>query len=135
MTMGRPSAAIYHLRMRNQILEDVLIIGGGTAGWMTAAYLARAFGSNVRIRLVESASIPKATVGETALPNLKNDFFDFLGISESEWMHEASGAFNCAVKYLNWRKTGRKEHHFYHPYGNVPDCDGVPLPQYWFHLT
>jgi len=119
-------------------LKDVLIVGGGTAGWMTAAYLVRAFGETVRITLVESPAIPRIGVGEATVPNLQGVFFDFLGIPEDEWMREVNGAFKTAVKFVNWRKRapGQKgDDHFYHPFGILPYVDGVHLPQYWYHLT
>ena len=65
-------------------LQHVLIVGGGTAGWMTAAYLVKAFGAQVRITLIESAAIGKIGVGEATVPNLQGVFFDFLGIPEDE---------------------------------------------------
>lgn len=118
-------------------LKDVLIVGGGTAGWMTAAYLVRAFGDTVRITLVESPAIARIGVGEATVPNLQGVFFDFLGIPEDEWMREVNGAFKTAVKFVNWRKPepGKKASHFYHPFGILPYVDGVHLPQYWYHIT
>ncbi|HET7464691.1 MAG TPA: tryptophan halogenase family protein [Longimicrobium sp.] len=118
-------------------LQDVLIVGGGTAGWMTAAYLVRAFGESVRITVLEAPAIPKIGVGEATVPNLQGVFFDFLGIPEDEWMREVNGAFKTAVKFVNWRKPGpgEGETHFYHPFGILPYVDGVHLPQYWYHLT
>jgi tryptophan halogenase len=112
-------------------------VGGGTAGWMTAAYLVKAFGQSVRITLLEAPTISKIGVGEATVPNLQKVFFDFLGIPEEEWMREVNGSFKTAVKFINWRKfvEGESSNHFYHPFGILPSCDGVPLPQYWFHLT
>lgn len=116
-------------------IRDVLVVGGGTAGWMTAAYLVKAFGASVRITLVESPAIPKIGVGEATVPNLQAVLFDFLGIPEAEWMREVNGAFKTAVKFIGWRKPAGPVNHFYHPFGILPYCDGVHLPQYWFHLT
>jgi hypothetical protein len=121
----------------NKPIESVLVVGGGTAGWMTAAYLAKAFGAGVRIRLIEAPLIPKIGVGEATIPNLQAVFFDFLGIPEAEWMSEVNGAFKTAVKFIDWRKKkpGETSNHFYHPFGILPYYDGVHMPQYWFHLT
>src|SRR5262245_55316678 len=123
--------------MRDEPIQEILIVGGGTAGWMTAAYLVKAFGSTVRITLMETPAIPKIGVGEATIPNLQAVFFDFLGIPEADWMREVNGAFKTAVKFINWRKpkNGGGSTHFYHPFGILPYIDGVHLPQYWFHLT
>jgi tryptophan halogenase len=122
--------------MTNELVRNVLVVGGGTAGWMTAAYLAKAFGPSVHITVLEAPAIPKIGVGEATVPNLQKVFFDFLGIPEEEWMREVNGSFKTAVKFIDWRKqNGSSSNHFYHPFGILPSVDGVPLPQYWFHLT
>jgi len=114
-------------------LKDILIVGGGTAGWMTAAYLTRALAGQVRITLVESARIPRIGVGEATIPNLQKVFFDFLGIPERDWMPHVNGSFKAGIKFINWAKTPTPgtESHFYHLFGSIPNCDGSPLSQYW----
>lgn len=121
----------------DSFIRNVLIVGGGTSGWMTAAYLCKAFGNQTKITLVESPTIGKIGVGEATVPNLQKVFFDFLGIPEREWMIQVNGAFKTAVKFINWRKRlqGAPDNHFFHPFGILPSVDGVPLPQYWFHKT
>lgn len=123
--------------MNDRPLRSVLVVGGGTAGWMTAAYLAKAFGDSVKITLMEAPAIPKIGVGEATVPNLQKVLFDFLGIPEEDWMQEVNGAFKTAVKFINWRKKAPRErsNHFFHPFGILPAIDGVPLPQYWYFLT
>lgn len=118
-------------------IQNVLIVGGGTSGWMTAAYLIKAFGPHVRITLLEAPSIPKIGVGEATIPNLQKSFFDFLEIPEETWMKEVNGAFKTAVKFINWRKraAGAPDNHFYHPFGILPYIDGVHLPAHWFNAT
>ena len=118
-------------------IRDVLIVGGGTAGWMTAAYLVKAFGHAVKITLVESARIPKIGVGEATTPNLQKVFFDFLGIPEQEWMMAVNGSFKAAIKFVNWRKreAGAPANYFYHSFGVLPNVNGIPLAQFWFHQT
>lgn len=64
------------------LIKNVLIVGGGSAGWMTASYLSKAFGNKINITLVESPEIPKIGVGEATIPNLQKVFFDFLGLKE-----------------------------------------------------
>ena len=118
-------------------IRTVLIVGGGTAGWMTAAYLAKAFGHAVKITVIESARIPKIGVGEATTPNLQKVFFDFLGIPEQEWMMAVNGSFKAAIKFVNWRKreAGEPANYFYHSFGVLPNVNGIPLAQFWFHQT
>jgi len=124
-------------------IKNVVILGGGTAGWMTAAYLGKALQNTVNITVVEAPTIPRIGVGEATVPNLQKVLFDFLGIEEHEWMRECNASFKMAVKFINWRTSGepspisRHDHngsdHFYHPFGILPDHDQLPLSHYWFN--
>ena len=125
-------------------IKDLVILGGGTAGWMTASYLSKVLQGSVRITVLEAPSIPKIGVGEATVPNLQKAFFDFLGLKEDDWMRQCNAAFKTAVKFVNWRTPGEgvphsrslpgadKLDHFYHPFGLLPDCDQVPLSHYWY---
>lgn len=114
------------------LINSVLVLGGGTAGWMTASYLKKAF-PDLEITLVEAAAIPKIGVGEATIPNLQKVFFDFLGIPEDEWMRRCNAAFKVAVKFVNWRAPAAKgiDDHYYHNFGVLPNCMNVPLSHYW----
>ncbi len=114
-------------------IKTIVILGGGTAGWMAAAYLSKALQGTVSIVLMEAESIPKIGVGEATLPNLQKVFFDFLGIPEREWMRHVNGSFKTGIKFVNWAKNPEpgRDSHFYHLFGSVPNCDGIPLTQYW----
>ena len=116
-----------------ELIKDLVIVGGGTAGWMTASYLARAVGSTVRITLIEAATIPKIGVGEATIPNLQKVFFDYLGIPEEEWMRNCGASFKMGIRFVDWRQSPRasKQDYFYHLFGQIPNCDGVPLSHYW----
>jgi tryptophan halogenase len=124
-------------------VKRVVILGGGTAGWMSAAYLAKALGSTTEITLLEAPAIPRLGVGEATIPNLQTVFFDFLGIPESEWMPECGASYKMAVKFINWRtpgtvsltprQTNGHPDRFYHIFGLLPYHDGLPLSQYWVH--
>ncbi|WP_437760932.1 tryptophan halogenase family protein [Sorangium sp. So ce1389] len=124
-------------------IKDIVILGGGTAGWMTASYLGKALQGSARITVMEAPSIPKIGVGEATVPNLQKAFFDYLGIPEDEWMRECNAAFKTAVKFINWRTPGEgaaisrpldgRSDHFYHPFGLLPELDHIPLSHYWYH--
>ncbi|MFD9336353.1 tryptophan halogenase family protein [Streptomyces sp. NPDC060028] len=124
-------------------IRKVVILGGGTAGWMTASYLGKALQGTVDITVLEAPAIPRIGVGEATVPNLHRAFFDFLGINEDEWMRECNASFKMAVRFVNWRTGGEGEagareleaggpDHFYHPFGLLPDYDQTPLSHYWF---
>jgi 2-polyprenyl-6-methoxyphenol hydroxylase-like FAD-dependent oxidoreductase len=78
----------------------IVVVGGGTAGWMAASYLTKAL-KTVKITLIESAAIAKIGVGEATIPNLQRVFFDFLGIPEDTWMREVNGSFKVGIKYYS----------------------------------
>ena len=129
--------------MTDKRIRKVVILGGGTAGWMTAAYLGKALNGNVQITVLEAPAIPRIGVGEATVPNLQKVFFDFLGLAEDEWMPECNASFKMAVKFINWRTPGAGEaacrttdegrsDYFYHPFGILPDHDQTPLSHYWY---
>lgn len=78
----------------------IVIVGGGTAGWMTAAYLAK-YRNGKNITLVESPTIPKIGVGESVTPHVCN-FFEEIGINEFDWMLETGAVHKYANKFVNW---------------------------------
>lgn len=124
-------------------IKDVVILGGGTAGWMTAAYLGKALQGSVRITVMAAPSIPRIGVGEATIPNLQKAFFDYLGLAEDEWMRECNAAFKMAIRFINWRTPGEgsaiprardgKPDYFYHQFGLLPEHDQIPLSHYWYH--
>jgi hypothetical protein len=122
-------------------IERVVVLGGGTAGWMTASYLGKALQQTIKVTVLEAPTIPRIGVGEATVPNLQRAFFDYLGIAEDEWMRECNASYKMAVKFINWRTSGAgsataREHegrpdHFYHPFGLLPAHDQLPLSHYW----
>ncbi len=125
-------------------IRSVVILGGGSAGWMTATYLSKALQGSVKITLIEAPGIPKLGVGEATVPNLQRVFFDYLGIDEDDWMRACNASYKIGVKFINWRTTGESSldsrplrgsdypDHFYHPFGLLPTPDGIPLSHYWW---
>ncbi len=109
------------------MIKKIVIVGGGTAGWMTAAYLKKAMGERIDVTLVESSSVNTIGVGEATFSTIKL-FFDFLGLQEHDWMPHCNAAYKLAIKFVNW--TAEKGH-FYHPFQRYPVVDGFNLGEWW----
>lgn len=111
---------------KNQPIKRVCIIGGGTAGWMTAAALSFKFGgSDISIRLIESDSIGTVGVGEATLPHIR--FFNkTLGIDEAEFMRATNATFKLGIEFCDWGRLGDR---YIHPFGDF----GQPLEGIGFH--
>ncbi len=107
--------------------KRVVIVGGGTAGWMTASYLKAAFADRIDVTVVESAQIGTIGVGEATFSDIRH-FFEFLRLAESDWMPACNATYKLAVRFENWREPG---HHFYHPFEQLGSVDGFPLSDWW----
>ncbi|ONK16175.1 tryptophan halogenase family protein [Streptomyces sp. MP131-18] len=112
------------------MIRKVAIVGGGTAGWMTAAYLKAAFADRLDVTLVESESVGRIGVGEATFSTVRH-FFDYLGLDESEWLPKCEGGYKLAIRFENWAKKG---HHFYHPFERLRKVDGFSLAEWWLKL-
>jgi tryptophan halogenase len=116
-------------------IRSIVIVGGGTAGWLTAAYLSRALNRGpqptCQITLVEASDIPTIGVGEATIPTLLNTF-EFLGMPEQDWMVKCGATFKLAIKFKNWvdRSDGDL---FWHPFGLEPVTTGpsISISHYW----
>ena len=115
-------------------IRKIVIVGGGSAGWMTAAALANAIGRNSEITLIESEEIGTIGVGEATIPPVKY-FNQRLGIDEQTFLRETSGTFKLGIEFINWT---RKDHAYFHPFGQYgAEFDQLPFYQYWMreHLA
>jgi len=98
----------------NKLPQEIVIVGGGTAGWMTACYLAKTaelmeLKRNVpacapKITLLESSLVSTVGVGEGSTPYLRL-FFEFLGVSEFEWMHRCNATYKMGINFEQWTTT------------------------------
>jgi 2-polyprenyl-6-methoxyphenol hydroxylase-like FAD-dependent oxidoreductase len=100
--------------------KSVVIVGGGTAGWMTAAYMRKALDRSISITVLEAPHIKTVGVGEATFSTVKL-FFDFLGLPEHEWMPSCNATYKLAIRFKNWRGDGE---HFYHPFQRYEMVDG-----------
>ena len=92
----------------------VVIVGGGTAGWMAAAGLSKSLGRNIEITLIESDEIGTVGVGEAVIPLIKS-FHTLLELDEVEFLRAVNGTIKLGIEFENWGCLGES---YFHPFGN-----------------
>jgi len=113
--------------------RGILVVGGGTAGWLTAAYLARFFEGRIAVTLLESPEIGIIGVGEGAFPTIRSTL-RFLGIDESHFIRAASATFKQGIRFNDWLhapEPGGRRHHYLHPFEAPFYTEGTSLVPYW----
>jgi len=113
-------------------IQSIVIVGGGTAGWMTAAALAKRFAENpIRITLVESADIGTIGVGEATVPFIK-EFLTNLDINEIEFIQATNATYKLGICFDGWKQQG---HSFLHPFaGYGARIDNIPFHHFWIKM-
>src|SRR4029079_3357988 len=117
--------------MTDDRLKSIVIVGGGTAGWMAAAGLAHTLKDLCEILLVDSDGIGTVGVGEATVPHLRS-FNDTLRIDEVEFVRAVRGTFKLGIQFVDWGSLGSS---YVHGFGGIGhDYRGLPFHQYWLKL-
>jgi len=110
---------------------NVVVVGGGTGGWMTASALAKLLPDRCRVHLVESEAIGIVGVGEATLPHIRA-FNERLGINEADFMSRTRATFKLGIEFQNWGKIGDS---YIHPFGTFGSGQGeIDFHQYWLRM-
>ncbi|WP_196140237.1 tryptophan halogenase family protein [Aliikangiella sp. G2MR2-5] len=109
--------------MRSQAIKKVVIVGGGTAGWITASLLAKVLGKVIDITLIESSKIGTIGVGEATIPPIIA-FNNALGINEKEFIRATQATIKLGIQFENWGRMGDSYMHAFGDIGkNFPFCE------------
>ncbi len=114
--------------MNEARVQKVVIVGGGTAGWITAAAFARLLGRTLNIELVESDAIGTVGVGEATIPQIIR-LNTILGLDEFDFVARTNGTFKLGIEFVDWGRIGSS---YLHTFGDAGmTLASVPFHQHW----
>lgn len=124
-----------HSKADTHPIKKIVVVGGGTAGWITAGRIAAQFQScpDVTITLIESPDIPTVGVGEGTWPTMRSTLIK-LGVSETEFLTECDATFKQGAKFCGW-KTDESHDFYYHPLMLPHGFGKTDLAQHWQSTT
>jgi tryptophan halogenase len=112
----------------NRKVDTVVIVGGGTAGWITAALLIKILGNAIKVKLIESEQIGIVGVGEATIPPILA-LNRALGLDEHEFLRETRGTMKLGIEFENWKKKGDC---YMHTFGYIgKDFPFCPFHHFW----
>ena len=113
-------------------IRNIVVVGGGSAGWMAAAALVTYLGKGSSIRLVESEEIGIVGVGESTVPYMKTFNTQVLGINEADFVARTEGTFKLGIQFNDWGRIGDS---YMHGFGTIGRSMGpLPFHQFWLKL-
>ena len=117
---------------QQQIIQSIIIAGGGTAGWMAAAKLSQHFKNMaIKIVVIESSEIGTVGVGEATIPTLRR-FYQSLGMTDIEVIRKTSATIKLGIEFKDWYQPDSS---FIHPFGLFGhDANGIRFHHYWMKL-
>jgi tryptophan halogenase len=110
-------------------ITSIVIVGGGSAGWMTAATLSKVLDlSKYRVTLIESEAIKGVSVGEATIPQITL-FNRILGIDEADFIHATNATYKLGIEFKDWKHRG---HAYFHPFGTFGiNMEALPFHHFW----
>ena len=115
--------------MQDVNVKEIVIVGGGTAGWMAASALSILLKNpQIKIRLIESEQIGTVGVGEATIPHIRY-FNQLLGLNEPDFLKKTNATFKIGIEFVNWGQIGESYFHSFSPYG--VNMDGIHFHHYW----
>lgn len=115
-------------------INSVVIVGGGSSGWMTATAFVRCL-PNIKLTLIESPSIPTIGVGESTLGQIR-EYVNMIGLRDEEWMADCNATYKTSIKFTDFRENPKQEpHSFHYPFGKMFLKDKPFKHQEWFIMS
>lgn len=132
LASGNPTSGVASLGDSQKPVKNVVIAGGGTAGWMAATALSRLLGNSLNITVVESKDIGIVGVGEATIPPIRT-FHKLLGIDEKAFMRATQATFKLGIEFQHWRE---QDHSYIHSFGITGrECWAGEFHHFWLRAN